>query len=72
VSGPLVDLERARSQLLNAGSNLTVPNSVISDAWQFTNCAFCENNVDSFLNNNFSGEILTVQLTLTAIVKLLD
>ncbi|WP_144209226.1 hypothetical protein [Shewanella donghaensis] len=69
VSRLLVDLESARSQLLNAGRNLTVPTSVVSDAWQFTNCAFCENNVDSFLNSSLSGEILTVQLTITAIAK---
>ncbi|WP_434952874.1 hypothetical protein ACRWQL_06965 [Shewanella sp. HL-SH4] len=69
ILGPLSDLKASRSQLLSAGSTLTIPSSVISDAWQFTNCAFCENNVDDFLNSHLNGEILTVQLTLTAIVK---
>ncbi|WP_144204422.1 hypothetical protein [Shewanella sp. KCT] len=69
VLGPLANLKKARSQLSSAGNNLTIPTSVISDAWQFTNCAFCENSVDRFLNTNLNGEILTVQLTLTAIAQ---
>lgn len=64
IKQPMVEFQNAKAKLKSASDALVIPTSIIQDAWQFTNCAYCENHVESFFNESLSGEILTVQMTL--------
>ncbi|SFD79817.1 hypothetical protein [Pseudoalteromonas denitrificans] len=66
---PMSQLKVAKRNLRAASNELIIPTSEISDAWQFTKCAFCENNVERFINNSLSGEITTVQMTIATLAQ---
>ena len=70
VKESMTSLKLARNNLAKASGELIIPSTEISNAWQVTNCAFCENNIERFVNNSLNGQILTVQLTLQEIARM--
>ncbi|WP_158769990.1 hypothetical protein [Paraglaciecola sp. L1A13] len=47
----------------------TSPETGIIDAWSFVNCAFCQNDVNTFLNESMYGELRAAELTLVSIAE---
>lgn len=61
---PLIRLESSLKTLRTSVEASTIPKEVIAEAWDYVNCGYCSNNIESYLINTFSGDVETVlQLT---------
>lgn len=65
----LDNVRTAKAQLKSDAENLVIPESIIADAWDFVNCAYCESAVQDYFNNSLSGQIETVSLTITEVAQ---
>lgn len=70
IKSQMTPLIEARNNLKRATRELKIPESVIEAAWQTTNCAFCENNIQTYVNSSLAGERISVQVSLAAIAHL--
>lgn len=64
-------LESVRVKLTNKVNEQIIPSSVISNAWLMTNCAFCENNIQTYINNSVSSNALIIKESLAKIIQLI-
>lgn len=65
---PAADAFRNLSKVANA---VTIPSSVVPGAWDFINCAYCENNVNDFVSRTLQGQIETVTTTIATVTAVL-
>ncbi len=54
------EIVAADNEMKAAAKALVVPNSVVSNAWEFVNCAYCQTRIRDFLNNSIPGQIETL------------
>jgi len=70
ISSPMKQLRKDVAELNKKAENSVIPISVIQDPWEFVNCAYCENSVEAFINNNLEGKILTVSSTIKSVAQI--
>lgn len=56
----LNDIKLAKRNLKSDAQSLVIPESVISDPWEFVSCGYCKNSVQNYFNNSLSGQIASV------------
>jgi Cu/Ag efflux protein CusF len=71
VKNKIEPARKAFRALKVAASKVTIPKSEIGDAWDFVNCAYCENNVNDFISSSLQGKIETVSVTVATVTQIL-
>jgi len=68
VKEQLVSVDNAVADFARASQKDEVPKTVIPDAWQFVNCAACENDLSDYLNSQliFQLETMTQSMQIVA------
>lgn len=63
------DVRSATVQFRAAVTQTPIPTSVIPNAWQMVNCAFCENRIENWVQSQAGAEKLRVQEALVALAQ---
>lgn len=53
-------LKSSIQTLSNSMGSVVIPENVISDAWEFTGCAYCQASIENHLDQTVGGAVLTV------------
>ena len=70
VKEKLDSLDKAVGELATASENSTVPIAVVPDAWQFVNCASCENDLSDYLNEQLRFQVETMTQTMQVVAEI--
>tara|TARA_R110000744_G_scaffold13499_25_gene39256 strand:+ start:5367 stop:6176 length:810 start_codon:yes stop_codon:yes gene_type:complete len=57
VESYMSDLRNDINELNLAAKSVTIPTTVMVNAWDYTNCRYCKNNVTQYLQNTLEGKI---------------
>lgn len=62
------NVKLAKGELLNLLNATVIPTSVVGHPWEFVDCGYCENNIQSYLQSTANGKIEAVWLTSQALL----
>jgi hypothetical protein len=61
VSAKTTSLFNGIRNLKSSISDIVIPSDVIESAWEFTNCAYCANNVGDYIRENGQLDVFLTQ-----------
>ncbi|WP_448568381.1 hypothetical protein [Thalassotalea ganghwensis] len=55
------DLKNALQAVKEEAESLTIPKTILANAWESVNCAYCTNQINDYVNQQTAGKIATAQ-----------